>query len=145
MKKVLVLMIVAVLLVNVIVMPASAIVFSGGPVALYYHPNDWMYYELGVGQNRVRAETGVNTANTYAVLLYFSVWVDNNNVQDLIYNDYSESDTTRYVELIYNHDNIMNIIYRTRSTHKVMSNIGYEAWETLDKQKTSTGWSNYSG
>ena len=104
-----------------------------------------MYYELGVGQNRVRAETGVNVSNTYTVSTDLSVW-DTNDTQRAAFDDGDESTTTRYVEIIYNSTDIYDIIYRVRSTHMAKYNGSSVGWETLRNQYNAStdSWSNFS-
>ena len=144
-KKIVSLAIVAMLLISIMSLSVSAVIWSDYGIALEDNTGNTMYYELGVGQNRVRAETGVNVSNTYTVSTDLSVW-DTNDTQRAAFDDGDESTTTRYVEIIYNSTDIYDIIYRVRSTHMAKYNGSSVGWETLRKQYNAStdSWSNFS-
>lgn len=133
MKKTIFVTVIAMLLVSIMSVSAYAIVWSDYGIALGDNSGNTMYYELGVGQNRVRAETGVNVSNTYTVSIDLSVW-DTNDTQNTAFDDGDESSTTRYVEIVYNSTDIYDIVYRVRSTHMAKKNGSSVGWETLRKQ-----------
>lgn len=145
MKKKIFIAIIAMLLIGIMSISASAAVWSNYGIALQDNSGNTMYYELGVGQNRVRAETGVNVANTYTVSTDLSVW-DTNDTVTAAFDDGNESTTTRYVEIIYDSADIYDIIYRARSSHIVKSRGTSVGWETLRKQYNAStdSWSDFS-
>lgn len=144
-KKISFIAIVAILLVSIMSVSISAVVWSDYGIALTDNSGNTMYYELGVGQDRVRAETGVNTANTYTVSTNLTVW-DTNDKSSAVFSDDDESSTTRYVEIVFDSTDIFDVIYRARSNHTVESGSTAVGWETLRKEyNSSTGvWSNFS-
>ena len=110
---------IAILLLSIMTINISAIVWSDYGIALNDNSGNTMYYELGVGQDRVRAETGVNTSNTYTVSTDLSVW-DTNDTSSTVFSDGDESSTVRYVEIVFDSTDIYDVIYRVRSTHNVI-------------------------
>ena len=143
-KKVVFSAIAAILLVSIMTVSISAVVWSDYGIALNDNSGNTMYYELGVGQDRVRAETGVNTANTYTV--YTSLSVDTIETSNIAFSDEDESSTVRYVEIVFDSTDIFDVIYRAISSHIVEKGSTAVGWETLRKEYNASTreWSDYS-
>lgn len=144
MKRKISFIIATLLLVSALAINSSAIVFYEYGIPLNDNSTNTMYYELGIGQDLVRAETGVSASKTYTVYTNLTVW-NSADTSTSIFDNEGETTTLRYVEIRFDYEDIYDIPIRARSSHIVEKNGYAVGWETVRKQSDGNGnWSDYS-